>query len=126
MGNTFMKHLLYMLTLSAMIFSCNEYTAVSGEIYVETTGVFDARIVVAGNFHYERVYIINQYCISADELSQEQADKYKGRKVLVSGILKIVKGTYGPVKSSTDGTIYEPLKEPDLMFIVNPKFIILK
>lgn len=114
-----------MLTLSVLILSCGEYVADSGEIYVETTGVFDAQLVETGNFTRQKVYVINQYCISTGDLSSEDALKLKGRKVLVRGTLKIVKGFHGQVKSSADGRIYEPLVEPDLLFIINPRFTIL-
>lgn len=92
---------------------------------VETSGIFDGTLAVVGNFHREKVYRINQYCISKNDLSQEAVARYKGRRVAVKGILRIVKGFYGPTKTSHDGRIYEPLREPDKLFISKPRFTIL-
>jgi hypothetical protein len=94
---------------------------------IETTGVFEGKLVREGNFDWEMVYKINEYCIAKDDISQNQFDSLKGKKVLVKGILKVKEGEYGPVKSSNDdGTIYEPYKEPDKLFVLKPQFTIFE
>jgi hypothetical protein len=39
--------------------------------------------------------------------------------------LKIIIGETHAAKTSTDGRIYEPYKEPDKKFIIKPKFTIV-
>lgn len=44
---------------------------------------------------------------------------------MLTGKLKIVEGKMIPAKTSTDGKIYEPYKEPDKKFIIDPTFTII-
>jgi hypothetical protein len=92
---------------------------------VSTTGIFEGKIVTEGNFRREQVYKINSYCITLKDITPSRADLLRGKKVKVTGKLRIAKGVLFPPKSSTDGTIYEPYKEPDKKFIDNPVFIII-
>ncbi len=92
---------------------------------ISTIGVFDGKIIKVGNFDKKDVYMINDYCISLTDISSAQADSLKGKKILVTGKLKIVDGNYTPARTSTDGTIYEPYKEPDKKFISFPVFTIV-
>jgi hypothetical protein len=92
---------------------------------VSSTGVFSGKKVFTGNFKVVEVYKINDYCISPEYLTERQADSLKGKKIRVSGILKIVEGEYHSAKTSTDGKIYEPYKEPDKKFIEKPVFTII-
>jgi len=92
---------------------------------VSTIGVFDGKKITVGNFDISEVYKINEYCIFPMAISQSQVDSYKGKRVLVTGKLKIVEGNYHAAKTSTDGKIYEPYKEPDKKFIVRPVFILI-
>ena len=92
---------------------------------VSTIGIFDGKIITVGNFKTEKVYKINEYCISLADISDSLLVSFKGKKILVTGKLKIVKGKYKPAKTSTDGKIYEPYKEPDKMFIYKPTFTIV-
>jgi len=106
-----------------MIFiSCADHQNSRSVNYVETTGIFDGKLIVAGNFYRVKAYKINQYLIAENDISDEQIEKYKGKKVLIRGLLKIGKEHYGPAKSSDDGRIYEPAKEPEKLFILNPEF----
>ncbi len=89
---------------------------------ITTIGIFDGKKVYVGNFEVVEVYKINDYCISLTDLSQSKADSLKGKKLIVTGKLKIVEGKTLPAKTSTNGTIYEPYKEPDKKFICNPSF----
>lgn len=92
---------------------------------ISTTGIFDGKKVMVGNFEVAEVYKINEYCISPEDISQSQIDSLKGKRVLVTGKLKIKAGKYLPAKTSTDGKIYEPYKEPDKKYIVRPVFKII-
>jgi hypothetical protein len=92
---------------------------------IKTTGFFEGKKITVGNFETEEVYKINEYCIYLKDISPGLLDSLKGKKVFVSGKLKIVVGKTMPAKSSNDGKIYEPYKEPDKKFIVNPKFTLL-
>lgn len=120
------KILLFVTMLCIEQSACLQNSRTDGVKTVETAGVFEGKPVEIGFFHRESVYMINEYYIRKDDLPHEQAASLLGKRVLVRGILKIVKGYYGPVKYSTDGKIYEPLKEPDRMFIIKPQFIILR
>jgi hypothetical protein len=93
---------------------------------VRTIGVFDGKKVTVGNFETETVFKINDYCISPADISQSLVDSLTGKKIIVNGKLKILTGKTFPAKTSTDGTIYEPYKEPDKMFIIQPTFTIMK
>ncbi|MFH0893495.1 MAG: hypothetical protein V2A54_03575 [Bacteroidota bacterium] len=106
-------------------FSFSQNTKKDSLKTISTIGIFDGKIVTVGNFHTERVYKINDFCISPNDMTQSKVDSLKGKKICVTGILKIKEGQYGPTKSSNDGTIYEPYKEPDKKFIANPKFTIV-
>lgn len=92
---------------------------------VSTVGIFDGKIVREGNFDVAKVYKINEYCISPSDIPQNLADSLRGKNVIVSGKLKIIIGETFPAKESENGTIYEPYKEPDKMFIIEPTFKIL-
>jgi hypothetical protein len=91
---------------------------------ITTIGIFDGKKVWEGNFQSEEVYKINGYCIALADMSQTQVDSLKGKKIIVSGKLKIKVGKTFPAKTSSEGRIYEPYKEPDRKFISEPKFII--
>ena len=93
---------------------------------ISVVGVFDGKTIVVGNLTTETVYKINEYCIALADMSEAQAASFKGKKVLVTGKLKIVVGKYRPTKTSTDGKIYEPYKEPDKKFIVRPTFKVIE
>lgn len=92
---------------------------------ITVTGVFDRKMVTIGNFEKENVYKLNNYCVSASELTQGLADSLHGKKVRVKGALKIMEGQLMPTKSSNNGKIYEPYKEPDKLFIAKPVFTIV-
>ena len=92
---------------------------------VSTIGIFDGKKTRIGNFEVIEVYKINNYCISPDDISESLSDSLKGKKIFVTGYLKIVKGKTFPPKTSFDGKIYEPYKEPDKIFITNPVFTIV-
>jgi hypothetical protein len=91
---------------------------------ITTIGIFDGKKVLEGNFQSEEVYKINGYCIALADISQAQVDSFKGKKIIVSGKLYIKVGKTFPAKTSYEGRIYEPYKEPDRKFIIEPKFII--
>jgi hypothetical protein len=92
---------------------------------VNTVGIFKGEKVTVGNFNAVVVYKINDYCISPEDIPESLVDSLKGKNVLVTGKLKIVIGKTRPAKTSTDGTIYEPYKEPDRKFITEPIFTIV-
>jgi hypothetical protein len=92
---------------------------------VSTVGIFSGKKVTVGNFFTVVVYKINEYCISPKDIPVSLVDSLKGKNVLVTGRLKIVIGKTMPAKTSTDGTIYEPYKEPDRKFITEPTFTIV-
>jgi hypothetical protein len=92
---------------------------------VNTVGIFDGKKVTVGNFEVEEVYKINEYCIALADITEGQVASLKGKKVLVTGKLKIITGETHSAKTSTDGKIYEPYKEPDKKFITGPKFTIV-
>ena len=92
---------------------------------ISISGIFDGKKVHIGNFEVLEVYMMNGYCISLADISQNQADSLKGKKVLITGNLKIIEGRTLPAKTSTNGTIYEPYKEPDKKFISKPSFTII-
>jgi hypothetical protein len=92
---------------------------------INTIGIFDGKKITVGNFEIEKVYKINDYYISLADMTDSLAELYKGKKVLVTGKLKIITGKTLPAKTSTDGKIYEPYKEPDKKFITEPKFSIV-
>jgi hypothetical protein len=89
---------------------------------VTTTGIFTGEKVTVGNFFTVVVYKINEYCIAPEDIPESLLNSLKGRNVLVTGKLKIVIGKTMPAKTSTDGKIYEPYKEPDRKFIAEPTF----
>ncbi len=93
---------------------------------VTTIGIFDGKEITVGNFEAETVFKINDYCISVSDISQSMVDTLIGKKIIVTGKLKIVIGRTFPAKTSTNGTIYEPYHEPDKMFIIKPYFTIIK
>lgn len=93
---------------------------------IKTIGIFDGKKITVGNFDSETLYKINEYCISLTDISQNLVDSLIGKKIMVTGKLKIVRGTTFPAKTSTNGTIYEPYIEPDKMFIIKPIFTIIK
>lgn len=92
---------------------------------ISVTGIFDGRIITEGNFQRVKVYKINGYCISLKDISPARAEFLKGKKIKVTGKLKIVEGIIFPPKSSASGSIYEPYKEPDKRFINKPVFIVI-
>lgn len=92
---------------------------------VTTTGLFTAEKVTVGNFFTTVAYKVNEYCISPEDIPESLLDSIKGKNVLVTGKFKIVIGKTMPAKTSTDGKIYEPYKEPDKKFIAEPKFTII-
>ena len=91
---------------------------------ISTIGVFDGKKVTIGNFETDEVYKINEYCISILDISEKQITSLKGKKIVVTGFLKIMIGNTHTTKTSNGGKIYEPYKEPDKKYIVNPKFTI--
>lgn len=93
---------------------------------IKTTGIFNGKKITVGNFNSAVVYKINDYCISPEDISQSRADSLSGKKIVVSGKLKIITGKRFPAHKSNDGRIYEPYKEPDRKFIIEPSFKILK
>jgi hypothetical protein len=89
---------------------------------VSTVGVFDKSKIEAdiwGNFEG---YRFNEYFISLADLPESKADSLEGKKIRISGDLLIVNDETGPVKSSKDGKVYEPLRMPDRKIIARPKF----
>jgi hypothetical protein len=92
---------------------------------VFTVGIFKGEKVTVGNFNAVVVYKINEYCISPEDIPDSLVDSLKGKNVLVTGKLKIVIGKTRPAKTSTDGRIYEPYKEPDRKYISEPEFMII-
>lgn len=92
---------------------------------VTTTGIFEGKKVVVGNFDRVEVYKINDYCIALEDMPDALLDSLKGKKVQVTGKLKVVEGERHPAKTSNEGRIYEPYKEPDKKFIAEPVFTIL-
>jgi len=93
---------------------------------VKTTGIFDGKKITVGNFQSVVVYKINEYCISPEDISQSLVYSLSGKKIVVTGKLKIITGKTFPAHKSTDGRNYEPYKEPDREFIIEPSFKILK
>jgi hypothetical protein len=119
------------LTLSLILFLITTITFAQTTIKdslksIKTIGIFDGKKVTVGNFETETVYKINEYCIYPQDISQSLLDSLSGKKVLVTGKLKILIGRTFPAKTSTNGTIYEPYIEPDKKFITQPTFTILK
>lgn len=106
--------------LTQMVFSQS-----SEQKLIKTIGVFDGKITTVGNFEAERVYKINEYCIATSDITESRADSLKGKRIMVTGKLKVVVGKTHDAKTSTDGRIYEPYKEPDKKFIVEPTFTIV-
>jgi hypothetical protein len=92
---------------------------------ISTVGIFKGEKVTVGNFNAVVVYKINDYCISPEDIPESLVDSLNGKNVHVSGKLKIVIGKTRPAKTSTDGRIYEPYKEPDRKFITEPTFTII-
>lgn len=92
---------------------------------VTTTCLFTGEKVTVGNFFTAIVFKVNEYCISPEDIPESLLDSIKGKTVLVSGKLRIVIGKTMPAKSSTDGKIYEPYREPDKIFIAEPKITII-
>lgn len=93
---------------------------------IKTIGLFDDKKITVGNYMSVVVYKINDYCISPDDISQSLADSLSGKKIVVTGKLKIVTGKTFPALKSNEGRIYEPYKEPDRKFIIEPSFKILE
>jgi hypothetical protein len=124
MNKTKLALLLILFLLVQMTFAQN--TNQDSLKSIRTVGIFNGKEVTVGNFEPATVYKINEYCISPADISQSLADSLNGKKVMVSGKLKIKIGKRLPAKTSTDGTIYEPYKEPDKKFIVYPVFTIVK
>jgi len=93
---------------------------------IKTIGIFDGKKITVGNFQSVAVYKINDYCISPEDISQSLVDSLRGKKIIVTGKLKIITGKTFPAHKSNDGRIYEPYKEPDRKFIIEPSFKILK
>jgi hypothetical protein len=89
---------------------------------VKTSGVFSGEIITVGNFNAEKAYKLNDYFISLTDITQDIVDSLKGKNITITGKLLIKIGRTFPAKTSTDGTIYEPYKEPDRIFISNPIF----
>lgn len=52
---------------------------------VSSIGIFDGKIITIGNLEREKVYKINEYCISLAEISDSQVVSLMGKKVLVVG-----------------------------------------
>jgi hypothetical protein len=92
---------------------------------VTTSGIFTGEKVTVGNFFTAVVYKINEYCISPEDIPESILESLKGKNVLVTGKLKIVIGKTMPAKTSTDGKIYEPYKEPNRKYIAEPTFTII-
>ena len=92
---------------------------------ITAIGIFDGKKITIGNFETEEVYKINEYCIYPANMSEKLLDSLKGKRIMITGKLKIVTGKTMPVKTNTDGKIYEPYKEPDKKFIIDPQFTIV-
>ncbi len=88
-------------------------------------GTFTGIKITAGNFYSQEVYKINEYYILPESLTEKQIDSLKGKKVRVTGKLKIVEGEIFPAKTSNTGRIYEPYKEPEKKIIINPTFTVI-
>ncbi len=93
---------------------------------IKTIGLFDGKKITVGNYMSVVVYKINDYCISPEDISQSLADSLSGKIIVVTGKLKIVTGKTFPALKSNEGRIYEPYKEPDRKFIIEPSFKILE
>jgi len=117
-----MRLLLFVLFSMVYVFS---YSQSIEKDTISTVGIFDGKKINLGVFGTEKVYQINDYCIFLADMSESKIDSLKGKKVKVSGQLKIVEGEYGPTLSSNDGTIYEPVKDPDRKYICKPCFTIV-
>ncbi len=91
---------------------------------VSTIGFFD-RTQILVNFETEKVSKINGYYISTNDITTDQLDSLQGKKVLVTGTLKIVKGIRHEAKSRSGGRVYEPYQEPDKKYIMIPVFTIV-
>lgn len=122
-----LKFILTLFTTSLLIvqLSFSQTTKQDSLKTVNTVGIFDGKIVTVGNFEAEQVYKINDYCIALTDITKGLVDSLKGKKILVTGKLKFIIGETHAAKTSTDGRIYEPYKEPDKKFIVSPKFTII-
>jgi hypothetical protein len=94
-------------------------------ITIETTGIFCGRIVIAGNFDRVKAYQINDYLIAPEDISKDLLDSIIGKKVRVKGKLMLKKGKFREALSEKEGSIYEPYKEPDKKFLVDPEFTIM-
>ena len=64
-------------------------------------------------------------CIYLNDITDGQLENLKGKKVQVTGQLHVIEGKRKPAKARCDGGIYEPYKEPDKKFMINPVFKIL-
>jgi hypothetical protein len=92
---------------------------------VSASGFFNGEKVTVGNFNTDVVYKINNYCIALTDITESLADSLRGKNILVTGKLKIVVGKTFPAKESNNGIIYEPYKEADRKYIIEPKFTII-
>jgi hypothetical protein len=93
---------------------------------IKITGIFDKKIVSVGNYDAVQVYRFQDYCIALTDISQSLADSLNGKKIRVTGFLKVIVGKTFPAKTSNNGIIYEPYKEAARNFISDPKFTILE
>lgn len=92
---------------------------------VTSEGIFENKKVRIGNFSWAIVYKFNEYCIDTNDISSGMADSLNGKKIRVTGILKIVKGKTFESRKPQKGKIYEPYHEPDKKYITKPSFEII-
>lgn len=125
MKKSIIKTALFMVLF--YIINCSSAKTVKNDTMetISTIGIFEGKIITVGNFQGEHVYKINEYYISLHDITQNRYDLLKGKKVQVTGELKVVKGKLFPAKSCAGGRIYEPYKEPDKKFIYKPVFTII-
>jgi len=91
----------------------------------KTIGFFNGKKTTIGNMERVNVYKINDYYIYNTDISQILVDSIKGKTIIVTGELQIIKGDIMPAKTTDNDIIYEPYKEPEKKIIINPTFEII-
>lgn len=121
-----LKIFLYSLLLLIAHKSMGQTTLPDSTNTITITGIFDGEQTVVGNLNSVKAYRINNYYIAINDVSKKLLDSIKGKKIQVSGRIKIIEGKVWPARVSEDGITYEPYQEPDNVFICKPVFTILK
>lgn len=101
------------LSFSLLILTLNLFAQKDNDVKqdkISTTGIFE------GTYIAKSGYKINDYYISDADITAKQVDSLKGKRVHVSGKLKMVKGNDGSYIQST---------ADDRKFIVAPVFTII-